>query len=179
MPYTTPPTFNPGDPLAAADLNILGDDIEYLKGITDGVSLSAVKVRRSANQSIGNSTDVEISFDTEVLDLGGWWTSGTDIIVPAGAIPAGFTTVGVIILLAIKFATNGTGKRQARVLLNGSSVDFWLVPALDDGNTSIFISTFTTVEAGDVITLEAWQSSGGSLNVTEAHVSVLRFGVAG
>ena len=36
MAWATPPTFTSGDILTASNLNILSDDIEYLKGYTNG-----------------------------------------------------------------------------------------------------------------------------------------------
>lgn len=35
MAWTTPPTFSDGSTASATQLNILSDDLEYLKGITD------------------------------------------------------------------------------------------------------------------------------------------------
>lgn len=178
MPYTTPPTFVSGTALPAADLNILGDDIVYLKGIADGVGLSGFSIRRAATQSISTSTDTDISFDTELQDFGGWWSSGTTATTPAGAIPSGYTTIGVLYLAQVKWATNATGKRKMTVLLDGASVDNWKVSALDDDNTSIYLSGFTTCAAASTWKLQVWQNSGGALNVSEARLTVLRWAPA-
>ena len=98
MSYTAPPTFVASDVLTAAQLNVLSDDIAYLYSTLQGVTYSACSVRRAANQSLTTATETEISFDNEDLDIGGWYSSGTDIIVPAGAIPSGSTSVGVLLL---------------------------------------------------------------------------------
>src|SRR5690349_21481646 len=109
MAYTTPPTFVADDPLAAADLNILGDDIAYLKAIADGVGFSGTRVTRAASTSISNNTDSAITFTAEPTDVGGWFSSGTNVVVPAGAIPAGYTTIAVDVIGQTSWTANGTG----------------------------------------------------------------------
>lgn len=175
MAWTTPPTFTAGTVLTAANLNIVSDDLVYLKGITDGVTFSGVQVTRGANQSIATSTDTNISPDTENLDSGGWYSSGTAVVVPAGAIPSGFTTIAVLVFASVKFATNGTGKRKVSVMKNGTSFGSWKVSAIDDDTTDIQISEVVTVAAGDTVAVQVWQNSGSSINVTQAKLTVLRY----
>ena len=158
----TPQTFVASDVLAADELNILGDDIEYLKGVTDGVSFSGVQVRRAASQSIANNTDVEVSFDTQNFDIGSWWASGTDVIVPAGAIPSGFTVIGCTATASVKFAANGTGTRRAQIHKNGTQFASWTVSAIAGETTDIMLPDAVTIEASDVITLVVKQTSGGA-----------------
>lgn len=178
MAFTTPPTFSSGSVLTAAQLNILGDDLNYLKGVADGVTLSGFSIRRAATQSISDSTDTDVSFDTEIADFGGWWSSGTTATTPSGAIPAGYTSVGALVTCAAKFATNATGKRKMVPLKNGSSVDSWKVSAIDDDTTSVYLTTFTTTVATDTWKLQVWQNSTGALNMSEARLTVLRYGAA-
>jgi hypothetical protein len=174
MAYVTPPTFVAGDPLAADDLNILGDDIEYLKDIADGVTAAGAQVTRSANQSIASSSDTNISWDTENFDYGGWYSSGTKIIVPAGAIPGGFTSIMVHVTGFAKFGTDGTGKRQVQLLKNGTAFGGLKLRAIDDDTTVIYVDDYAIVEASDYIQMLVWQNSGSSLNVTQARLSVVR-----
>lgn len=178
MAWTTPPTFAAGTVLTAAQLNILSDDLTYLYGIAQGVTFSGAQVTRGANQSISTSTDTNISFDTENLDYGGWYSSGTAVIVPAGAIPASYTTIAVLLFASVKFATNGTGKRRITILKNGSSVGSWKVSALDDDTTDIVLPEVTTAAAADTFAIQVWQNSGSSINVTQARLSVLRYAPA-
>lgn len=44
---------------------------------------AGVRLRRAANQSATGSASTTISWDTEDADLGGFWTSGTDVTIPA------------------------------------------------------------------------------------------------
>jgi hypothetical protein len=174
MPYTAPPTFVDGDDLPAADLNVLSDDIEYLYGVSQGLTASGVQVRRTSNQAISSGSHAYISFESEQFDYGGWWSSGTTITVPAGAIPAGFSTVLVQFAVNAKFAANGTGIRRVEVHKNGTSVGGWQTSALSGDSTDLTYSDWTTVAAGDTIKLDAYQTSGGSLNVVEAQLTVMR-----
>lgn len=176
MAYVTPPTFVASDPLAAADLNILGDDITYLKGITDGVSFQAVTVTRSANTSIADSTWTAVSWTAEVIDYGGWYSSGTNIVVPAGAIPAGFTTIAIDLIPYIaQFDNNVTGIRGARILVNGTpSVLNSTQAGFASDDTVVNSTGLLVVAAADIITMEVYQSSGGALNAYGMRLTIAR-----
>lgn len=177
MTWTTPPTFVDATDLPASDLNILGDDLVYLKGITDSVSASGVQVTRVGTQSVSTSTSTTVTFTAEVFDLGSWYSTGTDITVPAGAIPGGYTTIIVDIDAECRFASNATGARAMTIYLNGAAVDpgrrFAAVGGGD--STDIGMSRKISVAAGDVITLRVYQNSGSSLNVSNVVMSVMRY----
>lgn len=180
MSYTTPPTFVAGDPLAADDLNVLGDDIAHLKGLSDGFTVSALQVSRTTNQATSDSTDTYVNFTTENFDIGGWFPgSGTTVTVPAGAVPAGATTIGLWLTGMVKFAANSTGKRTAEIHVNGSSIGGQTGPGLDGGdNTIIYIAgELAVVAAADTIKLNAKQTSGGALNIISAKLQFHRIGV--
>lgn len=180
--YTTPPTFVAADPLPAADLNILGDDIEYLKGITDGVTFSGTQLRRTATQSISSGSWTAVTWQTESggFDYGGWWTSGTNIVVPAGAIPAGFTTIACYGIARTYFGSNSTGQRKIRILVNGSPTETSNFPAISGDQTDVFVPDFFVVAAGDIITVEVYQNSGSSLNIasSDTKVTIVRYAPA-
>lgn len=179
MAYSTPPTFVASDPLTAAELNALSDDISYLYSALQGVVYSACSVRRAASQSLTTATETEISFDNEDVDVGGWYSSGTDVIVPAGAIPAGATSIGVLLLGVIKYAANTTGARRVIFQNNGGELSRISIGATGGGDPTV-VTYFaqTTVVASDVLTMLGEQTSGGALNVTEARFNVIRLGVA-
>ena len=179
MSYVAPPTFTAATTAAAADVQVLSDDIAWLKAFADAQAGSGVSLLKGTSTSIATATYTTLSWVSAPVDITGWWTSGTDIVVPAGAIPAGATTIGIHIDAMVKFAANASGARQLRMLNNGTA--FWTggAAAIDGSNTMLLTGgTVTTVAAADVITIEANQSSGGSLNVTEARVAVARLGVA-
>jgi hypothetical protein len=175
MTYTAPPTFVAGDPLAAADLNVLSEDIEYLAGVAEGVTFSGCQLRRTSTQSIPNTTWTKVTWQTESggFDVGSWWSSGTDIVVPAGAIPPGYTTIAVDVKASTNFASDSTGTRFMRVLVNGSETEKASRTGLGGGDvTDIDVSDVVIVEAADVITIEVYQSSGSSLNISSSNTKV-------
>ena len=178
MTWTAPKTMG-SEIGTSSDWNTYVRDNElYLKSIVDGVSFSGVQVRRAATQAITTATETDVSFDTETLDFGGWWASGTTITVPAGAIPSGYTTVAIILQASAKFASNGTGARRITLLKNGASVGTWQVSALTGDVTDVQVFSVTTVAAADTVKLDVYQTSGGNLNINEAVLTVLRYAPA-
>lgn len=166
MAWTTPPTFTPATTGTAADMNIIRDDLNYLKGQTDQAVLSGCLVGRTTNQSLTTATETEINWDAETFDHGGWITvTSGSVTVPASAIPTGYTTVAVDLRAAVNFAVNSTGYRKARINVNGATVIAVPIDANASTTSTIALSAMAVVEAGDVINLEAYQTSGGALNV--------------
>lgn len=175
MPFTTPPTFVSGDVLTAAQLNILGDDLNYLNGIANGLTFSAVRVTRSATTSIGTGVWNDVSFTAEDYDYGSWWTSGTNIVVPAGAIPSGYTTIALLCQGRTIFTANSTGYRGLRILKNGSAEMTFTSASFATDNSHVAGSGFMIVAAGDVITMERYQNTGSPLDTSSAQLDVARF----
>lgn len=178
MSYTAPPTFVASDVLAAADLNILGDDIAYLYSVSQGLTLSGCKVKRTSDQSIPDSTDTDVTWVTEVFDYGSWWSTGATVTVPAGAIPSGYTTIAVMMIARLKFASNGTGVRRVTILQNGSTVETRTIGGLSGDPTTADLVEVFTVAAGDTIKVQAYQTSGGALNLSSASAILLRYAPA-
>jgi hypothetical protein len=179
MAYTAPPDFVAGDPLTEADLDVLSDDISYLYGVSQGVTLSGCQLRRTSTQSIGNTTWVAVTWQTESggFDVGSWWSSGTNIVVPAGAIPPGYTTIAVDIRASTNFSADAAGTRFMRILVNGSEARKSSLTGIGGGDvTDIDVAHTVIVAAGDVITIEVYQSSGSSLTISGSNtiVSALR-----
>lgn len=147
----------------------------YLKGITDGVGVSAVRVSRAAATSIPDSTWTAVSFSAEVYDYGGWYSSGTNIVVPAGAIPSGYTTIAVAAIpFGASFAANATGYRGVRVSLNGSSAESTTQPGFASDTAVMTASGLIFCAAADIITLEVYQNSGGALNASSMRLVIAR-----
>lgn len=175
MSYTTPPTFVPGDPIAAADLNILGDDIAYLYAITLGLTAAGVQVKRTSDQTISTGSQALVTFQAENFDYGGAYASGTDIVIPAGWIPAGYTSIIVETVMRGRFATNGTGVRRVRPLLNGTAFGSKTLGGLSGDPTDVDITEFVEVEAGDVIQMEVYHTKGSNLALEVGNCTVMRF----
>lgn len=179
MAWTDPPTFNAGDILTASQLNqYVTANTNYLKAQADGTTASAVQVIRGSAQSIGDgiTSYTEVSWTSEGYDLGSWWSSGTDITVPSGAIATGFTSALATVKLRLKWATDATGLRRARVMLDGGVVSGgqMTVGGISGDGTELIHTIDFLIEAGQVITIEVSQSSGGNLDLDYAICSVTR-----
>lgn len=178
MAYVDPPDATPSGTASSTDYNILTQDVRELKSVTDGVTFSAVSLTRGAHTSIANDTWTPVTWTAEVSDVGGWYSSGTDIVVPAGAIPAGYTTIA---LLVAPYGSNfdnasSTGARAARVLLNGSQVlAAWAGGTTDFDPVANSAGYIFDVAAGDVITMEVYQNSGGSLDAYQMKIILARY----
>lgn len=179
MPWTPQKSWT-SEVLTSSDLNTyMRDDMEYLKGVVDGVGFQAVKLSRGAATSIPNSAFTAITWTDETYDYGGWWSSGTDIVVPAGAVPAGFTSIAVLVFARTRFAANGTGSRAIQPTFNGSaSLGAASLTAITGELTEVTFADLGIVEAGDTITLELYQTSGGNLNATSTSITVARYAPA-
>ena len=165
MAYVTPPTFVATDTLTAAQLNILGDDILYLKAAIDAMAFTGVALSRTTNLSCTTATWTDVSWDSATIDTSSFWSSGTDITVPASAIPAGSTNVVFMVQVQVRFAANGTGSRAIQVLKNGSTVERARYLSAITGETTE-VDTFVwavSVAAADVLKLQVYQTSGGAL----------------
>lgn len=174
MAYTEPPTISSATTATAADANIWSEDIRYLKGQTDAFAASAVKVNRTSAQSIPDDTWTEVSFNNQITDIGGYWSSGTDIIVPSDY-PAGITAYFYLVPIVAVFATNGTGARGLRTLVNGSVEEQYSFDAEITGATTCAVPTsIAAAEEADVITLEVYQNSGGALNLSGVVLTAIR-----
>ena len=175
MAFVTPPDFASGATLTAAQLDILGDDLLYLKGISDGLTFSAARVTRSAATSIPDATWSTITFSAEVFDYGSWWSSGTNIVVPADAIPAGYTSIAIDARISTLFAANATGYRAIRLLVNGSEEFNATQGSFATDQARVIASDFAVVVAGDIITVQVYQNSTGALDASFTKVTVARY----
>lgn len=179
MAWTDPPTFSNGVTLTASQLNqYLRDNLNYLKGIVDGVTFSAVQLNRVTNQSFTSGAAANITWTAEAFDYGAWWSSGTTITVPSGAIPAGYTSVGLLIFGRLQWEANGTGVRRVRLYKNGVQFGSRTLGAVTGDVTDNQITEMVTVVSGDLITVEGYQTSGGALNCVEANITVARYAPA-
>lgn len=176
MSYTTPPTWSADTIVASSDLQILSDDITDLDARVALTVLSGTRVARTTTQSIPDSSATAVSFTTETFDQGGWVAvTSTTVTVPAGAIPAGYTTVALDIRVGVNFATNATGYRKATVNQNGSPVLAPTKAAVSGTATNVNESTIVTAVSGDTFDVELFQNSGGALNIISAYLIVVVF----
>lgn len=172
---TTPPTFAAGDILEADQLNQLSDGIVELQAASEGTTFSGCQLRRTGTQSISTATWTTVTWQTESggFDIGGWWTSGTDIVVPAGAIPSGVTQIAVDVTARTQFSANTTNSRYIRILLNGSETERGSKNADGSGDTTeVWCQDAIVVASGDIITVQVYQTSGSTLTIAGSNTKV-------
>lgn len=177
MAYVDPDYAVPAATASSDAYNILVDDVKDHESRILGQAFSGAHLRRATSQSISNATWTDISFSSTTVDVDDWWSAGTNIVVPSAAVPTGFTTIAVRVLMQFRFATNGTGLREIRVEVNGTpSTETTIVAAISGDTTTIVAFDTVVCAAADVITIAVYQSSGGSLNLFGGAAEVQRLG---
>jgi hypothetical protein len=130
-------------------------------------SFVGVSLVKSAVQAVANATDTAITWNTEDYDTSAFHdtTTNTDrITIPAGK--AGY----YLIEARVSFAANATGIRSVTVKKNGSTA----VCGADLNNqgssaSAVLIqSRVISAAVADYFHLNAYQTSGGSLNTDNA-----------
>lgn len=175
MAYTTMKTWG-SETLTSSDMKTyLTDNIEYLKGVSDGLTFSGVTLTRVAATSIPDAATTDISWVTESEDSGGWWSSGASITVPAGAIPSGFTTIKLLVTARATWDNNGTGVRKLLLTNNGTSFAAPVIAGITGEDIGQDVTDFVSVVSGDVIKLQVYQNSGGALDISNLRINVVRF----
>jgi hypothetical protein len=123
-------------------------------------------VTRTAVQSIANNTAVNIIYDTEVIDTDNMFT-----------LPSANVTIQSPGIYAIQheaaFAANATDLRATHISVNGVEVAAAGGTASTTSQTHQGCSVVLALNAGDVITTNVFQFSGGALNIiAETRLSV-------
>lgn len=161
----TTPSVTASGPTADEDLTLAG------KGVGATLDRAGCYLSRLATQSINNTTDTVISWDSEKYDPQGMYAGGspTRITIPQTGLYE--------IKVHIQLASNTTGYRASRFLINGSVtspavVSHVSVPA--SGNAQIYYNFVWSLTATNYVEFDVWQNSGGALAVNFASISVKR-----
>jgi hypothetical protein len=122
------------------------------------------RITNTATQSLTNNTSTKLLFNTASAtpDIGsydpnGWFDNANDNITIG---QAGFYCVTA----NVAFATNATGRREVTILVNGSNAGSVNVSAASASTTNLSVSTNLYLAVGDLVTVNALQTSGGALN---------------
>lgn len=175
MAYVAPPVFVDGAALTAAELNVMGDDLNDLDARVNAQAGSGVALNRTTALNIVTATWTDIPWDTAVVDTTGWWTSGANVTVPAGVVPPGYSTVVIEIELTARFDANNVGNRAVRVLQNGSVVEFYRsASAINGDTTTVSALVWAICVDGDVLKGQVEQTRGANLDVTQMAMHVKR-----
>lgn len=124
-----------------------------------------VRMYQSVTQSLANTIDTQITLDASQ------WDSDTGRVATTPynyVIPSGFgSNLRFTFSYATAFAASATGSRATYLKKNGTRVTGSTFDIAANNDITIVGGTSsTTVNAGDVIALWAWQNSGGPLNTT-------------
>jgi hypothetical protein len=153
----------------------LRDNIVWLAG--DGASGNPkpmCRVYNSANLAIATATWTTVTFNSERYDVGGLHSTTTNtgrLTIPTGG-------AGVYNFFGqVRFATNATGIRAVRLLLNGATP----IAQRNNNATStdpchLGITCDYKLAAADYVELQVYQSSGGLLNVELASAESPEYG---
>jgi hypothetical protein len=130
----------------------------------------------SVSVSIPNSTWTAVNFNSESLDTNAYHSTSSNtsrITIPAGK--AG----KYIIFGKAQFQKNGTGRRLAKLRINGTGTSYseGEAPPSNNQDTSITLTciNFASLSVNDYLELYVYQESGGSLDQlggSEANVNL-------
>lgn len=152
-------------PSTILSYSIVADSAEAtgLKWATpaSGSTFSGCALTQSSGQSISNTTQTDLNFDTETFDTDGYHSTATNtnrITIPAGK--SGY----FLVTARTGFGFNSAGTRVNWLLKNGSTylASTFVEPNASDP-TTVTTATVVSLVATDYITINAYQSCGGSL----------------
>ena len=166
MAWSTPATYTAGQILTAAQMNLISANL-------NAGGPCFLRVRRNATQSIANGAFAAVNFDIEDVDTASIFTASSNRIIVA--------TAGLYQLSAtVSYATNSTGIRataiiasstvsgstDAATITGGTRITGSITSASPSTQTVHSCSTLYSVTAGQAFSLQAYQDSGGSLNIS-------------
>ena len=135
-------------------------------GVLDYAALS-----KSADQSILTAALTSITWNVEGEDVAGYHNNSTNtdrLTIPTGR-------GGLFMIVAVLgFSANATGGRSCIIQKNGagSIIDMGVDTVNGTDPTLVQVSVTERLAAGDYIRIQAYQSSGGSLNVLAARSTI-------
>lgn len=155
MAYVEPPTRSSSEFIDKDDWNAdVRDTREFCH------KPPSARGYRSSVQTLTTSTFTDVAFDNESHD--------TDTLHDTSTNNSRFTckTAGVYLVTGIaRFEISGTGGRWLAINVNGSNKYANFRDAISTAH-DLSISGCVKLAVNDYVELEAWQSSGGDLDVT-------------
>ena len=161
--WTAPPSFTSGDTLTAANMNIITDDLKFLKNV------DRARVYKSAAQTVAASAWEHLSFDSEDYDTNSLHSTSSNTQRITAAVDGWY-----VACLQVSFAASATGRRDIQIRKNDSSTDGsagsrWgrvTLGALGGADSTIMqCQAYLYLSATDYVKGCAWQNSGGGLDV--------------
>ncbi len=123
------------------------------------VGCTAYKI--TTTQSLANSTETAITYNTEEFDTDGFHSTSTN--TSRFTIPSG--KAGKYFVMATASTANAGGIRQISILKNGTTpVNRLLITAVSGFETQLNTSCVVNLAVGDYVECAIFQNSGGSIN---------------
>lgn len=122
-------------------------------------ALPAARAKATVVQTIPNSTLVAVILDTEEIDTPGTIVGGTPttFVIPTDGVYAVSAQLG--------WAADADGARQIDIIRNDTAIAIQQVAPVVSGSTTVqHLATVARLAAGDAISLQAFQTSGGPLD---------------
>ena len=138
------------------------------QGVYDAQSAACARVYHDAAQAVANATLTKLAFNTERFDVDGLGTSTIhDTAVNNTRLTA--RVAGKYQVTGnITFAANATGERIIYLLLNNVAVigeQRHSTNSVVGAETTLCVTTLWNLAVNDYVEVQAYQTSGGSLNV--------------
>ena len=136
-----------------ADMNAIDTHIKsvlYTKSAVQSINNDAWTKIKFENQTYGYSNSAGLLYDTG---------SYTGIVVPAGY-------VAMIVTAMVEFPANTTGVRVATLYKNEAIISRQSIQLTNNFPTRLCLTAAIPVTKEDVITMDAYQNSGGALNIS-------------
>jgi len=152
-----------GSPGSGKVLTSDSNGLATWQAASSGGFTQAVRVTKSASQSISNNTDTALTWNTETFDTNGLHDNAVNNSRLTAQVAGKYQVSG-----GARFDTNGTGRRQLYIKKNGTSIYSLLEPAAPNASvpTVYVITGLVDLAVGDYVELWVFQNSGGALDLT-------------
>jgi hypothetical protein len=163
MAFTAQPTFSVGQKLTASQANLHSTGITELQTALTLPFGSATTATGTAMAS--STTPTEQTVGTAIRTDGGFTLTSGRLVVP---------TAGVYdVTVYLAWPNNGSGSRYLTLGVNGAAVGSYsaVLPGQAIGGWGQSVSFPVPLNAGDTLSLFAWQNSGSSLTPTGIRVA--------
>lgn len=143
----------------------LGYTIDYTTcRFMDYAIPSICVLTKSGTQAVAHNTDTNVTWETETLDPAGLHTGTSDqIVIKSGGF---YEIVANVEIQGFAAGTTNTVFSRININKNGTAIKFATMPTLVSQPTQMCLVTREELSNGDIIRLQAYQNSGGSLNVS-------------
>ncbi len=148
------------------------DSLGVTSGHSSGIGTNFCQISGTGTFSIATSgTFTAVDWNTDIVDATGLHNLASNNNTIYIKVPGEYR-----LEVSISFAANATGNRQVRFLKNGGVINRSTGVSIPSAAVACVVTSFISVSLvpGDRISIEAYQNSGGALNIdrAESYLSV-------